>query len=204
MHVPPASRARLRPGERRARCGPVPPPWIHSPAAATARALRVIVEEFFFDGVPAEPGDGAQSAGDRGPAPATGFQLPAKNSMSARRAPKGAADAAGTSWGLGLRPRCWANSQSPADNKKPNGKTPIAITPGHHCVLHGAGPISQPTLHDRRLGAQELSGASSRVQRPYQPFRCAAHDPAREACDWPGPAPQQLQMHKQNGGSRGQ
>ena len=57
---------------------------------------------------------------------------------------------------------------------------------------------------DRRLGAQELSGASSRVQRPYQPFRCATHDPAREACDWPGPAPQQLQMPKQNGGSRNQ
>jgi hypothetical protein len=35
-----------------------------------------MVEEFFFDGVAVEPGDGAQAAGDGGPGPAAGFQVP--------------------------------------------------------------------------------------------------------------------------------
>jgi hypothetical protein len=34
-----------------------------------------VAEEFFFDGVAVEPGDGAQAAGDGGPGPATGFQV---------------------------------------------------------------------------------------------------------------------------------
>jgi hypothetical protein len=34
-----------------------------------------MVEEFFFDGVAVEPGDGAQAAGDSGPGPAAGFQV---------------------------------------------------------------------------------------------------------------------------------
>jgi hypothetical protein len=34
-----------------------------------------VVEEFFFDGVAVEPGDGAQAAGDGGPGPAAGFQV---------------------------------------------------------------------------------------------------------------------------------
>jgi hypothetical protein len=32
-------------------------------------------EEFFFDGVPVEPGDGAQPPGDGGPGPAADFQV---------------------------------------------------------------------------------------------------------------------------------
>ena len=36
---------------------------------------RGMVEEFFLDGVPVEPGDGAQPAGDGGPGPAAGFQV---------------------------------------------------------------------------------------------------------------------------------
>jgi hypothetical protein len=32
-------------------------------------------EEFFFDGVPVEPGDRAQPAGDGGPGPAAGFHV---------------------------------------------------------------------------------------------------------------------------------
>jgi len=34
-----------------------------------------MVEEFLFDGVPVEPGDGAQAAGDGGPGAAAGFQI---------------------------------------------------------------------------------------------------------------------------------
>jgi hypothetical protein len=36
---------------------------------------RGMLEEFFFDGVLAEPGDGAQPPGDRGAGPAAGFQF---------------------------------------------------------------------------------------------------------------------------------
>ena len=36
---------------------------------------RGVVEELFLDGVLVEPGDGAQSAGDRGASPAAGFQF---------------------------------------------------------------------------------------------------------------------------------
>jgi hypothetical protein len=35
-----------------------------------------VVKEFFFNGVAVEPGDGAQAAGDGGPGPAAGFQVP--------------------------------------------------------------------------------------------------------------------------------
>ena len=35
-----------------------------------------MIEEFFFDGVPVEPGDGAHAAGDGGSGPAAGFQVP--------------------------------------------------------------------------------------------------------------------------------
>jgi hypothetical protein len=35
-----------------------------------------MVGEFFLDGVPVEPGDGAQAAGDGGPGPAAGFHIP--------------------------------------------------------------------------------------------------------------------------------
>jgi len=34
-----------------------------------------MVEQFFLDGVPIEPGDGAQAAGDGGPGAAAGFQV---------------------------------------------------------------------------------------------------------------------------------
>jgi hypothetical protein len=34
-----------------------------------------VLEEFFFDGVAVEPGDGAQPPGDGRPGPAPGFQL---------------------------------------------------------------------------------------------------------------------------------
>ena len=48
---------------------------IVQPRAADVRGWRV-VREFFFDRVPAEPGDGAQPAGDGGPGAAPGFQVP--------------------------------------------------------------------------------------------------------------------------------
>jgi hypothetical protein len=35
-----------------------------------------VSEQFFLDGVAVEPGDRAQAAGDGGPGPATGFQVP--------------------------------------------------------------------------------------------------------------------------------
>jgi hypothetical protein len=35
-----------------------------------------VLEEFFFDGVAVEPGDGAQPPGDRGPGTASGFEFP--------------------------------------------------------------------------------------------------------------------------------
>jgi hypothetical protein len=34
-----------------------------------------VIEEFFLDRVPVEPGDGAQPAGDGGPGAAAGFQI---------------------------------------------------------------------------------------------------------------------------------
>jgi hypothetical protein len=36
---------------------------------------RGAIEEFFFDGVPVEPGDGAQAARDSGPGTAASFQV---------------------------------------------------------------------------------------------------------------------------------
>jgi hypothetical protein len=36
---------------------------------------RGVIEEFFSDGVPVEPGDGTQASGDSGPGPAAGFQV---------------------------------------------------------------------------------------------------------------------------------
>jgi hypothetical protein len=36
---------------------------------------RGVIEEFLFDGVPVEPGDGAQPAGDGGAGPAAGFHV---------------------------------------------------------------------------------------------------------------------------------
>jgi hypothetical protein len=36
---------------------------------------RGMLEEFFLDSVPVEPGDGAQPPGDGGPGPAAGFQV---------------------------------------------------------------------------------------------------------------------------------
>ena len=36
---------------------------------------RRVIEQIFFDCVPVEPGDSAQSAGDGGPGPAAGFQV---------------------------------------------------------------------------------------------------------------------------------
>jgi hypothetical protein len=39
---------------------------------------RGVIEEFFLDGVPVEPGDGAQPPGDGGPGAATGFQVAGK------------------------------------------------------------------------------------------------------------------------------
>ena len=44
---------------------------------ANMRGGRVI-EEFFLDRVPVEPGDGAQPAGDGGPGTAAGFQIAAE------------------------------------------------------------------------------------------------------------------------------
>jgi len=35
-----------------------------------------VIEQFFLHCVPVEPGDGAQAAGDGGPGPAAGFQIP--------------------------------------------------------------------------------------------------------------------------------
>ncbi|HEY3958556.1 MAG TPA: hypothetical protein VGM53_34775 [Streptosporangiaceae bacterium] len=34
-----------------------------------------MIKEFFFDGIPVEPGDGAQAAGDGGPGAASDFQV---------------------------------------------------------------------------------------------------------------------------------
>jgi len=39
---------------------------------------RGMIEEFFLDGVPVEPGDGAQPPGDGGPGTAAGFQIAAE------------------------------------------------------------------------------------------------------------------------------
>jgi hypothetical protein len=36
---------------------------------------RGMVEQLLFDGVPVEPGDGAQPPGDGGPGAAAGFQI---------------------------------------------------------------------------------------------------------------------------------
>jgi len=36
---------------------------------------RGVIEEVFLDGVPLEPGDGAQPPGDGGPGPAAGLQI---------------------------------------------------------------------------------------------------------------------------------
>jgi len=36
---------------------------------------RGVLQEFLFDGVPIEPGDGAQPPGDGGPGPPSGFQV---------------------------------------------------------------------------------------------------------------------------------
>ena len=44
---------------------------------ANMRGGRVI-EEFFLDRVPVEPGDGAQAAGDGGPGATAGFQIAAE------------------------------------------------------------------------------------------------------------------------------
>jgi hypothetical protein len=46
---------------------------------------RGVVEELFFDGIPVEPGDGAQPPGDGGAGVAPGFQFAGEVSMSARR-----------------------------------------------------------------------------------------------------------------------
>jgi len=45
-----------------------------------------VLEQVFLDGLPVEPGHGAQTAGDGGPGAAAGLQVGAKHSMSARRA----------------------------------------------------------------------------------------------------------------------
>ena len=42
---------------------------------ATDVGGRGVVEQVFLDGVPVEPGDGAQSPGDGGPGAAAGFQV---------------------------------------------------------------------------------------------------------------------------------
>ena len=42
---------------------------------ATDVGGRGVVEQVFLDGVPVEPGDGAQPAGDGGPGPAAGLQI---------------------------------------------------------------------------------------------------------------------------------
>ena len=44
---------------------------------------RGVIQEFFFDRVPVEPGDGAQPPGDGGPGPAPASRSRAKLSMSA-------------------------------------------------------------------------------------------------------------------------
>jgi hypothetical protein len=36
---------------------------------------RGMIEQVFLDGVPVEPGDGVQPAGDGRPSPAAGFQI---------------------------------------------------------------------------------------------------------------------------------
>jgi len=45
-------------------------------AGAADMRRRGVSEQFFFDSVAVEPSNSAQSAGDGGPGPATGFQLP--------------------------------------------------------------------------------------------------------------------------------
>ena len=45
-------------------------------ARAADVGCRGVLKEFFFDGVPVEPGDGAQPPGDGSPGPAPGLQLP--------------------------------------------------------------------------------------------------------------------------------
>ena len=37
---------------------------------------RGMIQEFFLDGIPVEPSDRAQAAGDGGPGPSAGFQVP--------------------------------------------------------------------------------------------------------------------------------
>ena len=58
----------------------------------------------------------------------------------------------------------------PSRQQEPNGKTPTVITPGHHCVLHGAGPVSQPTLHDRRLLTVRVIDRGSVLSKRYFQF----------------------------------
>ena len=57
---------------------------IIQPRAADVRG-RGVLEEFFFDRVLVEPGDGAQPPGDGGAGTALGLQVPGEGSMSARR-----------------------------------------------------------------------------------------------------------------------
>jgi hypothetical protein len=54
------------------------------PRTADVRG-RGVLQEFFFDRVPVEPGDGAQPPRDGGAGPARASSSRAKRSMSARR-----------------------------------------------------------------------------------------------------------------------
>jgi hypothetical protein len=58
--------------------GPVRWRATHSPAGTADVHGRGVVEEFFFDGVLAEPGDGAQPAGDRGAGSPCGLEAAAE------------------------------------------------------------------------------------------------------------------------------
>ena len=60
---------------------------------------RRVIEQFFLDGVPVEPGDGAQPAGDGGPGAAAGFQVAGEAlDVGAAGLEQEQRDAAGTSW----------------------------------------------------------------------------------------------------------
>ena len=72
----PAARARRPPAGHRVRCGPAPRHGTRSSPAVGGHARPASAEEFFFDRVPVEPGDGGQPPGDGGAGPAPGFQVP--------------------------------------------------------------------------------------------------------------------------------
>jgi hypothetical protein len=92
---------------------------------------RGVVEEFFFDGVPVKPGDGAQPPGDGGAGPAAGFHLAGERldvgaaDREQRQGP-GAAPAAE----LAQVERVSLAGQAAVPGKEPGEREPLGIGEG--------------------------------------------------------------------------